>query len=117
MEINGEVDDVSEFCMGAGGSTNAVVNVAEVEFGDRVSVHLEEGLFDGPYKGAGIAGIWRKWEESLEKLLRVRTSSARRRKILVAFCFITSGREGLGNDKVGGFRGQRAGSDEISSGV
>lgn len=29
---------------------------AEVESGGRTSVYLEQGLFDIPYKGAGIAG-------------------------------------------------------------
>lgn len=56
MEVGGEMDEVSQLCVGAGGDTKAVVDVTEVEVGDGALVRREQGLFDVPDKEAHVAG-------------------------------------------------------------
>lgn len=41
MEVSGEGNEVYEFCTGAGGSPDAVVDVVEKELGDGGSVRLD----------------------------------------------------------------------------
>eukprot|EP00061_Rhincodon_typus_P006221 g26623.t1 len=51
----GKVDELFKLLVGARGSANTVINVAEEEVGDRATVAVEEGLFHVPYEEAGIA--------------------------------------------------------------
>eukprot|EP00061_Rhincodon_typus_P014258 g41174.t1 len=80
--VTGKVDGLFKLLVGAQGSTDTVIKVAEDEVGYGASVIVEKGLFHVTYKEAGIARtmqvpvatplVCRKWEELKEKLVRLR---------------------------------------------
>eukprot|EP00061_Rhincodon_typus_P018421 g47587.t1 len=102
MEVASEINELFQFSLGVGCSTNAVIEVTAEELGNSTDVRTEEGLFGITDKGAGAFV-----DDGLAGVVGLVDLGEQ----------VEPGNAGLGGFKVGGGGGDVTRGDEVMDSV